>query len=739
MTDRTIEKLFAAGRSLALDTLRRSAASSDAATRAFALWTNLRRIASGDGDDDFLPLFFDQSAFVLLADALVETRYADRAALVRRLRGTSLFDPLVLSSSCKSVRRSFRKKFDEQTLDADSFFERADPFGSLYQRFFSSRERLRLGEFYTPSVMADDLFERAVKNWDRDAFFDLNTDQKNRSFFRSAGIPMTLDPSCGSGVFLLTTLRFWKKHSIDEKTILRRLTGFDLNPISIYIGRLNLAVELLKNRRLTSEDLPKGAAPIWLFDSLRGVPVPDLSETPRSPCRFDLIVGNPPWIQWDRLPVEYRRRTDELWRRYGLFNLDGRSARLGGGKKELAGLFLLAAADHFLKSGGILAMVLPLSLLQSVRAGEGFRRLRSGTPEELGIVEIGNWSKARPFSGVSAPVGTLLLQQGIRSHFPVPVTVWTKSGDTWRAQSKNLRATPADEKRLESPLRFFDPAEKKTAAPRERKSGTAFRSDYTARLGVNTAGANGLFWFRRPKNFSVRAAHCVTLENLPECGKRPIPNLRVPLESERVFSLLRWRDVEMYRAEPSALILMTQDGQTRRGIDENTMRRDFPLTLRYLTEFRSTLESRAAWRKLQKNNPFWSIYNVCAESFAPIKVVWRRMDSMLRAAVIPPDDDRRPVLPQETLSWIAVDSLDEGDYLAARINSEESQKTAASLTPAGTKSFGSPGLFPTLGIERFDPSHSEHRRIAALGRKRRLANSSACGALSHDCSERQES
>ena len=195
----------------------------------------------------------------------------------------------------------------------------------------------------------------------------------------------------------------------------------------------------------------------------------------------------------------------------------------------------------------------------------------------------------------------------------------------------------------------------------------------------------------------------------------------------------------MYRAEPSALILMTQDGQTRRGIDENTMRRDFPLTLRYLTEFRSTHESRAAWRKLQKNNPFWSIYNVCAESFAPIKVVWRRMDSMLRAAVIPPDDDRRPVLPQETLSWIAVDSLDEGDYLAARINSEESQKTAASLTPAGTKSFGSPGLFPTLGIERFDPSHSEHRRIAALGRKRRLANSSACGALSHDCSERQES
>jgi SAM-dependent methyltransferase len=48
---------------------------------------------------------------------------------------------------------------------------------------------------------------------------------------------------------------------------------------------------------------------------------------------FDLVVGNPPWVNWESLPQRYRELTDLLWRRYGLFVHGGIAAMLGAGKQ----------------------------------------------------------------------------------------------------------------------------------------------------------------------------------------------------------------------------------------------------------------------------------------------------------------------------------------------------------------------------------------------------------------------
>lgn len=34
--------------------------------------------------------------------------------------------------------------------------------------------------------------------------------------------------------------------------------------------------------------------------------------------RFDYVVGNPPWINWEYLPEEYREATKYAWKEYGL-------------------------------------------------------------------------------------------------------------------------------------------------------------------------------------------------------------------------------------------------------------------------------------------------------------------------------------------------------------------------------------------------------------------------------------
>jgi hypothetical protein len=150
------------------------------------------------------------------------------------------------------------------------------------------------------------------------------------------------------------------------------------------------------------------------------------------------------------------------------------------------------------------------------------------------------------------------------------------------------------------------------------------------------------------------------------------------------------------------------------------MRRDFPAALAYLTRFETTLRDRAAYRKFQSRAPFWSLYNVDEATFAPIKVVWRRMDSTIRAAVVPFDAERRrPIIPQDTLSTVAVATLDEGDYLAAVLNSTPIRRRVAASSVAGSKSFGSPGAFAALGVPRFVPTSPVCRALAELGRRRR--------------------
>ncbi len=167
------------------------------------------------------------------------------------------------------------------------------------------------------------------------------------------------------------------------------------------------------------------------------------------------------------------------------------------------------------------------------------------------------------------------------------------------------------------------------------------------------------------------------VQNLVEKAKRNVPAVEQAIEPGLVYPLLRWGDVRRWSARPSAHVLLAQDVATRTGIAESLMRREYPRTYAYLKQFEPVLVGRAAYRRYQGRKPFYSMYNVGTYTLSPIKVVWRRMDRWIRAAVVESIDDpllgRRPVVPQETCVLIACGSADEAHYLCAMLNSDRRQ------------------------------------------------------------------
>ena len=115
------------------------------------------------------------------------------------------------------------------------------------------------------------------------------------------------------------------------------------------------------------------------------------------------------------------------------------------------------------------------------------------------------------------------------------------------------------------------------------------------------------------------------------------------------------------------------------------------------------------------------MYDIGTYTVAPIKVVWRRMDRQITAAVVGELDDlylgKRPVIPQETCVLIEAQSTNEAHYLCALLNSAVSNFIVKFHSVRGGKGFGTPSMLDYLRLRRFTASNPEHEELANLSRK----------------------
>lgn len=434
---------------------------------------------------------------------------------------------------------------------------------------------------------------------------------------------------------------------------------------------------------------------------------------------FDYVAGNPPWVNWESLPENYRRDTFELWQKHKLFSYKGFDAILGKAKDDISILMLYVAMDRYLKRGGKLGFLITQSVFKTAGAGQGFRRFRLGSGEHIQVQHVDDMVELQPFEGASNRTSVVILQKGRPTKYPMPSYLYWKKTVKGKSiaidsslndvlqmtQRKQFAAEPVNAKDLTSPWL--------TGKPKAIKAVKKIlgQSDYTAHEGVNTGGANGVYWV---DIINKRPDGLVIISNITAGAKRKVESIQMAIEPDLLYPLLRGRDVKRWQAKPSVYTIITHLPRMRlNAIPEDEMKTDYPKTYLYLKRFEAVLRERAAYKRYFRSDaPFYSMFDVGDYTFAPYKVVWTRI-AKIEAAVVNTLDGKY-IIPQETITLVACNSKEEAHYIASLINSSIFQYGATSYSQAGGKSMGSMHVLENIRIPKFDPTNKIHQELAGL-------------------------
>jgi hypothetical protein len=456
--------------------------------------------------------------------------------------------------------------------------------------------------------------------------------------------------------------------------------------------------------------------------------------------KFDYVVGNPPWVNWENLPEAYRNASKNLWERYGLAEIRGKTG-LGKVKRDLAMLFLARCFDLYLKPGGKLGFLSPFTVFKT-QAGAGFRNFLA---RKTRINVIHDLVTLYPFEGAVNRTSVLIVEKisdidldkiqdnmknvlykvfeenmkGIRhiiwfnpSGKPIPTD---KPLDEVLKETRRYRAImiPIELRKPESPWMQITP--KVVEGVKKLLTGKQF---YEAHEGVQ--GALNQVYFVQVKGKTSDGKLIIT--NSPEPGqKKRVKQLEVAIEPDVLYPLIRGRDIKKWYVEfKNRYIIIPHDPSTSRPIPETDLKIKLPLTYYYLNNYRSELENRSIHKLWGKGNPFYAVYDIGTYTFAPYKVVWGAISGAItgkavsfECAVIEPINGK-PLIPDHGIMLIGVGSSSEAYYIAGVLNSIVVRTIIASYTyELGLYTH----ILDLIKVPKFDPDNETHRRIAELARK----------------------
>lgn len=441
---------------------------------------------------------------------------------------------------------------------------------------------------------------------------------------------------------------------------------------------------------------------------------------------FDIIVGNPPWVDWKSLPSGYRERVKGLCISRKLFSGD----RLTGGiNLNICALIANVAAQNWLKEDGIIGFLMPEPLVFQP-SYEGFRNFYLDDGKRLYFQKFTNWTKAgHPFKPVTQKFLTYYLSNKKVDYVEGVPTDWyiKKPGkniddieeldmsEYFNREEKFLATCNANKN-------FFTSIETKGNAKKFIKF--AGQSSYIGREGIEFYPQELMVFKLSPL---PGTKDCTCLRNMQNSkSKYKIPVADTLLETKYLHPMVKGKDVTPFHVKWNEYIVPFpyEESNPRIPIQMEELSVQAPKLAQYYNKHKKLILAQTEYNEKiigNRDADFYALARVGEYSYAKNYVVFRD-NTKWAAAVISEVDTtwggkKRPLFQNHAVSLCEDEngnfiSYDEAHYICGILNSNLVKEYM--MNSSDSRSFP---IRPRVKIPKYDKGNKVHKKIASLSKR----------------------
>jgi len=411
----------------------------------------------------------------------------------------------------------------------------------------------------------------------------------------------------------------------------------------------------------------------------------------------DVLMGNPPWLAYRYMPKQmqetFKQRGDELEIRP-----KGKLAT----QADLSSFFVVNAVQKYLKDGGEFGFVMPRGVLMGPHY-EDFRRAEYPTDGNLVFKFDEPWDLGM-----------------VKPHiFPVPsCVVFGTKLDAGKSQSRTINAFPDSRQQWEGtipPESASVPTGIKRITRKEHSFDESKFSPYhsQATQGASLSPRSLLFVVKDDSNAQTSARSLKSVRSRRSGDKEPwksLPDLRGAVEPRFMRKVVLGSTLLHFGLLEPEEAVIPWDG--KRLLDSSsTEMADYPGLFSWWSKAERRWNEHSSGKMTLLQRIDYQKLLTMQFPVAHIRVVYATSGTYLASAVV---EDRSLLCDTKTY-WIPVNTLDEGRYLSAILNSDALRQRFEHLQPTGqfgTRDFHRLPLCPPIPL--FDSESDLHQSLTRI-------------------------